>query len=210
MPAQMDAGFGAVAAAPDRTGVDEGDLYALTCRRNRGAHTGHAAAHNDEVILHLADLAGVDLVAELGQSLAAGGRDYILVGGDPDGIAAAVEARPVVQGDLGRAVRQICRTGILPLPLRALASERGIEVAAADRYGECSRAALVGPRRGPVIGAHVDVVLSCGGYRHLGRGIPDGASHAVRYEIRRAHLEGELLIDAPAALDGKVLGLDPY
>ena len=49
--AEADAHLGAVAAAPDRTVVDEGDLYALTRSRNRGAHSCHAAAHNDEGVV---------------------------------------------------------------------------------------------------------------------------------------------------------------
>ena len=125
-------------------------------------------------------------------------------------IATAVKTRHIVQCDTLPTIRNIHFASILPLPPIARGSKIIAQLFIAYTNGKTTCALLVGPRRGPVVASYIDVVGTRRRELHLGRGILNSAPHSVSNKVGRAHLEDELLIDTPAALSGKTLGLHPY
>ncbi len=205
--------FRAVASAQHGAVVDQGYPAAQPCGREGGADARHASARHHQVVAlvrgHVGG--GVHLAAaEGGQRVAAGGRQGGGVGGEVDGVAPAVEAREVVQGQRGFACPHAHPSGGLPLPGIARGAQRAACAVAVDRQGECAGAFAVVPGRGPVVRAHVHVVRAVLVEAHRGACVGHGLPHAVCHEVGRPHEVHELLVEHPAAFVAEALGFHPH
>ena len=109
----------------------------LPCRRDGGAHAGHAAARDDEI--ERPPLFGFGGQAE---QVVAQPEDRFerivgryVVQREEDGVATRVESRQIVQRDLVDALRKVGRTARLPMPFGIARTEERVAVAAVDAGG---------------------------------------------------------------------------
>ena len=105
-------------------------------------------------------------------------------------------------------VFDIHRARILPLPCVALYAQFVGKQFISHANAETACATTLRPRRGPVVGAGIDMPLASAGDGDCACRVIYRIAHAVGNQIGRAHLECELLIDRPAALICKTLSLD--
>ena len=120
--AQVDPYLGAVVAAKHGPVVDDGDFQSLPGRRDRRADPGDAAAHDDEIIGSQGAglvILRIHLPVEPVQPFPVRGQADMPAPAQADGIAAAVESRPVLQGKRDGAVSGAEGAGVLPVPFAA-------------------------------------------------------------------------------------------
>ncbi len=138
------------------------------------------------------------LAAEFSERFQIVRRLEVRVLAEEQGVAAALEAGQVVQGDLG--LRWNFKpTAVLPVPGGPFGSKRRRQRLAIDKHLEPARCPRRLPRRDPIAGADPDAIHA--GRRKLchGNGVADRIAQAVGQQIGRTHLVHELLVDDPAA-----------
>ena len=209
--AQVHANLRTVVAAQHRTVVDERHAAPLTGSRHGGAHARDTAARDHQVV-RLGRLRS----SGKGSRTAAEGverrdvrRGHVVgIGGEPHGIATAVEAGEIDQCHLDRSAPQCRFSGVLPHPPVAPGAEHLLQAASADLQGEASGALAVEPGCHPVIGPHVGVVGPRLGKTDRRDGIGHGRTQTVRDQVGRPHAVHELLVDRPAAPVAETLRFD--
>ena len=125
------------------------------------------------------------------------------------GVAATFESCEIVQAEcLLTLVFDIYRSCILPLPGIALYAQLVGKQLISHANAETACATTLRPRRGPIVGASIDMPLASAGDGYYACRVLYRIAHAVGNQIGRAHLECELLIDRPVTLICKTLSLD--
>ncbi len=198
VPAQMDAHFGGIGAAQDRTVLHERDLEPQPRRRDGRADAGDAAAHHGEVRLDELRLQGRRRT-----------RRRLGVRRETHGVHAAVEALEVTDRHRVFPGLEVHLVGLDPQPFALpLHTQDGRRLDAVHRELERARAGRGAPLGRPVLRAREDIVPSrlwhgegCLRVRH-------GHAEAVRDEIGGAHFEAELRIELPPAQFLELLALE--
>jgi len=203
--AELDAGV----AAEDGAVLDERRPRAEPCRGDGRRATRRAGTDHDDVegaaVLRLERHAG-QAAAFLRDVLGLVGRRVLQVDRQDDGVAAAVVARQIVQGDRRLALLEAEVASRRPVPavvMRLAEDLLGRHAA----YDDLELPWRVLGR--PVARADPDPPRRRPRDPHLNLGIGDGLAHPRRDEIGRAHQVHELGVEQPAAVVGEVLGVDP-
>ena len=191
--------------------MDEGNFAAHARGREGRAHATVTAADDDEV--KLAGFLGLLGQARERHAPRGEGRGVVRgaedgVGGEEDGVATAVEAGEVAEGEGGFGFREVHGTAVVPRPVRALGAEGFLE--RRSLHEELKLAGCAGGFPAPDPVHRADPHAPGAGLRELhgGAGVRDGCAEAVGHEVGRAHRLDELRVEHPAAGGFEGLGLD--
>ena len=208
LAAQSDTHLRRVVAAQHVTILHERHLAAQTGGRQRRTDTRNASADHDEIEFALVHRRfGAEQPCAQGAVLIERIARHFVGSGQHDGVAAAVEARQVVQCEGVLALFESDLAAPLPVPVDLVRAEGRRVGHTVDEHLKDARRRAVGPVFRPVFGTHQQIVLAVGGYfdgRH--RIALKRRADAVRQQIGGAHLEDELLFDRPVAPIGEGRG----
>ena len=212
VPLGPDPHLRAAVAAKHRPILDQRHLQALARGRDGGRRACHTTAHHDEIepsTVRRLQSQGRAARTQPGQLLALVRWHPARIGREQDRIAAAFEAREVVQTDLDL-VLQFTGTPVLPVPRLALGTEDGLQGRAIEQNLKSARRARGIPWCHPIAGPHPDAVGPRTGKIHRAGTIGHGYAQAVSKHIGRSHQVHHLLVHHPAAAFTEGLGFDEH
>ena len=198
-PADVDPDFRGIVAAREGTVVDEQGAKTQPRRTDGGTDARDTRPCDDEVIFAALFR---DIIARKEfppERLHVIGRRRGIVG-KIKRVAAAVEARQVVQGDSDRAGAARLRASVLPFPFRPPAPDCFRQRDAIQEHLEAPRTLPVIPGRSPVVGTYPYVPNAAGKQRDRPEGIRDRLPQPMRHQVRGSHQIGILGIQHPAAV----------
>ena len=213
LAAQAHTHLGRIVSAQDVAVLDQSHLTAQTGGRQGRADAAHAAAYNHQVVGSLVHgLVGAQQGCAQGAIGLQRTVGHLVGGGQDNGVATAVEACQIVQGQGMLPGRQVPGSALLPVPCGAFGTRSTLAAQAefcligytVNLHGENAGRLAFGPESRPVLGAHQEVIIAIG--RHLNRGhriFLQRRTNTVRQQVTRPHLQHKLLLHCPIAFVGE-------
>lgn len=197
-----DADLAGAVAAEHGTILHEGDLAAHACRGQGRAASRIAAADHDQVVTFLERrlVRKVQQLATPGRQNITRVRGRLLLLGEEDRIAAAVETRQIAEGQRDLAGGKFDRAAVVPMPIGPFGAERLLERLAIDKKLKPPRLTRRLPASNPVHRAGEDPIGTGRGRLHDRDRVGDRTTQAMGQEIWRTHRLNELRIKAPSAM----------
>ena len=200
-----------IIAAQPRQIIDKHHTQTIACRRQSRRTTSNTATDNNQI--HLRN----NLRRSIAQQTTAFGCKNVIIDrrclfrfSEINCIGPSVEACQIVQTYLVLPGGEGHPTGILPAPTGARRTQLIGENPIIDFELKGTRPLPVIPRSCPIVGAHIDVIVTSLRKLHGGGGVFHSASHAVSHEIGRLDLIESLMIQYPTSALSKRLSLDQH